>query len=144
MFTNTVFCSLILYPSSDFPRGSLGITEKGSKYDAFLSTLSEQRRSCLTRPAVLCSLACVRSVCHSCFSARAAALSSASGAGHTGFLTPSGGRIPTFSRVDFTNFLDHIRKGCVPLYVPSSCRSRLRRATETGVVVSIQKIFTHF
>ena len=34
----TVFCSLILYPSSAFHRGSLGITEEGSKYDAFPST----------------------------------------------------------------------------------------------------------
>ena len=45
----------MLNPSSNFRRGSLGITEEGSKYDAFPSTLSERRRSCLTRPAVLCS-----------------------------------------------------------------------------------------
>ena len=53
----------MLNPSSDFPRGSLGITEEGSKYDAFPSTLSERRRSCLTRPAVLVLLlACGRFV----------------------------------------------------------------------------------
>ena len=34
----TVFCSLILYPSSAFPWGSLGTTEEGLKYDAFPST----------------------------------------------------------------------------------------------------------
>ena len=34
----TVFCSLILYPSSAFPWGSLWTMEEGSKYDAFPST----------------------------------------------------------------------------------------------------------
>ena len=39
----------------------------------------------------------------------------------------------TFSRVDFTNFLDHIRKGCRPIFAQFSCRSRFCRATESGV-----------
>ena len=49
----------MLNPSSDFPRVLLGTAEEGSKYGTFPS-YSERHRSCLTRPAVLCSPACVR------------------------------------------------------------------------------------
>ena len=48
----------MLNPSSAFPRVLLGTAEEGSKYGTFPS-YSERRRSCLTRPAVLCSPTCV-------------------------------------------------------------------------------------
>ena len=123
----TVFCSLVLYPSPVFPE-FLGTTEEGSKYDTFpryslggASTLLNMtcrplfsRLRAIGLSLVLqCTSVCLR-------------------AGRTWFLTPSGSQITAFSRVDFTNFLDRIRKGCVPIYASSCCRSRLRRATGAG------------
>ena len=113
----TVFCSLCLILLA-FPCEHAELRKRGLSTARSRDYL-ERRRSCLTRPAVLCSPACVRKVCHSCFSVREAALSPAAGTGHTGFLAPSGSQTPTFSRVDFTNFLYHIRKG-VGQYSPSS------------------------
>ena len=129
----TVFCSLILYPSSAFPRGSLGITEEGSKYDAFPSTplgAAPELLNTPCRPLFSRLRAVGLSLVLQCTSGRP--FRPPPGSAARGFLTPSGCQIPAFSRVDFTNFLDHIRKGCVPLYVPSCCRSRLRRATGAG------------
>ena len=117
----------MLNPSSAFPCEYAELRKRGLSTARSRDYL-ERRRSCLTRPAVLCSPACVRKVCHSCFSVREAALSPAAGTGHTGFLAPSGSQTPTFSRVDFTNFLDHIRKGCRPIFAQFSCRE-----TESGV-----------
>ena len=61
----TVFCSLILYPSSAFPESSSELWKRGQSTTPFPSTLlSEGRRRCLTRPAVLCS--CLNTPPHTC------------------------------------------------------------------------------
>ena len=124
----------MLNPSSDFPRVSLGITEEGSKYDAFPSNSLGAASELLNTP------------CRPLFSRlRAVGLSLVlqctrgrpfvrlQGRPHGVFDSLRGSDSHLFSSwLHYFNFLDHIRKGCVPLFVPSSCRSRFCRATETG------------
>ena len=121
----------MLNPSSDFPRVPLGTAEEGSKYGTFPSLLGAASKLLNTsgRPLFSCMRAVGLSLVLQC--TRGRPLARSRDRPHRVF-APSGSQIPTFSRVDFTNFLDHIRKGCRPLFVPSSCRSRFCRATETG------------
>ena len=116
----------MLNPSSAFPCVLRGAAEEGSKYGTFPRLLGAASKLLNTSGRPLFSRMRTKglSLVLQCTRGRPPA----AGTGHTGFLAPSGSQTPTFSRVDFTNFLDHIRKGCRPIFAQFSCRE-----TESGV-----------
>ena len=109
-------CSLVLYPSHRFSWVLLSeLQKKGQKYDTFSRVFSRWgvKTTWHGMPSFFSSLrAAGLSLVLQCTSDRPFVCLRAS---RTWFLIPSGSRITAFSRVDFANFLNHIRKGCVPI-----------------------------